>query len=262
MSAHVSVLAGICTMRLQGTAIFVSLIVTLPPQNFLSATSGQALLSALTVAFWMKPVSSKPWMRAGATEKTGSGSVGTGFGATTPFVGGLAVPPPPPLAYATTAPAAKTRRLMSPSVAMRRRRVLRSVLLLMHASLLLVQRVRAGGPPRLYGRGGGPVRCERRSRSAAIAHGRVVLWRTRGRTRRAPFAADAPPSGAHCHPPGRQPAATLRRLPLHSRLPRHDTTPRASEASRQPRATSVKYTSMRLAVRRPLTRSGAVRRTE
>src|SRR3954447_19204487 len=122
MSAHVSVLAGICTMRLQGTAIFVSLIVTLPPQNFLSATSGQALLSGLTVAFWMKPVSSKPWMRAGATEKTGSGSVGMGLGATTPLVGGFAVPP---LAYATTAPAAKTRRLRTPIIAMRRRRVVR-----------------------------------------------------------------------------------------------------------------------------------------
>src|SRR5919206_4005326 len=120
MSAHVSVLAGIWTIRLQGTVIFVLLIVTVPPQNFLSATSGQALLSALTVAFSMKPVSSKPWMRAGATEKTGSGSVGTGFGATTPLVGGLAVPP---LAYATTAPAAKTKRLRSPNITMRRRRV-------------------------------------------------------------------------------------------------------------------------------------------
>src|SRR3954451_22783565 len=145
MSAHVIVLAGICTIMLHGTTIVVPLIVTVPPRRLACVTSGQALLSALTVAFWMKPVSSKPWMSAGATEKTGSGSVGTGFGATTPFVGGLAVPPPPPLAYATTAPAAKTRRLMSPSVAMRRRRVLRSVLLLMHASLLLVQRVRGWG---------------------------------------------------------------------------------------------------------------------
>src|SRR4051794_37637714 len=122
MSAQVSVFAGICTIRLQGTAIFVLLIVMLPPQNFWSATSGHALLSVLTVAFWMKPVSSKPWIRAGATEKTGSGSVGIGFGATTPFVGGLAVPP---LAYAMTAPTEKTRRLRSPSNAIRWRVVRR-----------------------------------------------------------------------------------------------------------------------------------------
>src|SRR5512133_326375 len=106
MSAHVIVLAGICTITLHGTVIFVLLIVTLPPQYFESATSGQAPLSPLTLASWMKPVSSNPWMRAGATEKAGSGSVGTGFGATPPLVGGFAVPP---LAYATTAPAAKTR---------------------------------------------------------------------------------------------------------------------------------------------------------
>src|SRR3954462_5758883 len=184
MSAHVSVLAGICTMRLQGTAIFVSLIVTLPPQNFLSATSGQALLSALTVAFWMKQVSSKPWMRAGATEKTGSGSVRTGFGATTPFIDGLAVPPPPPLAYATTAPAAKTRRLMSPSVAMRRRRVLRSVLLLMHASLLLLQRVRGWGTSSF-------VRARRRRRKV-----RTPLALGRGRARPC-----GPLEDARTHPP-------------------------------------------------------------
>src|SRR3954468_9178429 len=127
MSAHVSVFAGIWTIRLQGTVIFVLLIVTLPPQYFLSATSGQAVLSALTVASWMKPVSSKPWMRAGATEKTGSGSVGTGFGATTPLVGGFAVPPLP---YATTAPAAKTRRLRSPRIVRPRRRVVRRVFML------------------------------------------------------------------------------------------------------------------------------------
>ena len=92
-SAHVSVLAGICTIMLHGTVIFVPFIVTVPPQWLLSLTSGHALLSALTVASWMNPVSSNPWMRAGATENAGSGSVGTGFGATTPFVGGFAVPP-------------------------------------------------------------------------------------------------------------------------------------------------------------------------
>src|SRR4051812_2637318 len=127
MSAHVIVLAGIWTIRLQGTVTLMLLIVTLPPQRALSVTSGHAVLSVLTVASWMKPVSSKPWISAGATEKTGSGSVGIGFGATTPFVGGLAVPP---LAYATTAPAENTRRLRRPSIAIRRRRVVRSVSML------------------------------------------------------------------------------------------------------------------------------------
>jgi len=93
MSAQVIVFAGIWTITLQGTVIFVLLIVTVPPQYFASATSGQALLSALIVASWVKPVSSKPWISAGATEKAGSGSVGTGLAATTPLVGGFAVPP-------------------------------------------------------------------------------------------------------------------------------------------------------------------------
>src|SRR3954470_17518875 len=158
MSAQVSVFAGICTTRLHGTAIFVLLIVMLPPQNFWSATSGHALLSVLTVAFWMKPVSSKPWIRAGATEKTGSGSVGIGFAATTPLVGGFAVPP---LAYATTAPAANTRRLRRPSIAIRRRRVVRSVSMLTACLLAARWMVRGwGSPPWLYGHAAGAIRCE------------------------------------------------------------------------------------------------------
>lgn len=107
---------------LHGTVIFVPFIVIEPPQRLCSATSGQALLSALTVASWMNPVSSKPRIRPGATEKAGSGSVGIGFGATTPLVGGLAVPPPPPpLAEATTAPAASRSRLRSAMSAARQR---------------------------------------------------------------------------------------------------------------------------------------------
>ena len=105
---------------LHGTVIFVPFIVIEPPQRLCSATSGQALLSALTVASWMNPVSSKPRIRPGATEKAGSGSVGIGFGATTPLVGGLAVPPPP-FAEATTAPAASRSRLRSAMSAARRR---------------------------------------------------------------------------------------------------------------------------------------------
>src|SRR3954452_13859545 len=172
MSDQVRVFAGICTIRLQGTAIFVLLIVMLPPQNFASATAAQAVLSVLRVAFWMKPVSSKPWMRAGATEKTGSGRVGMGFAATTPLVGGFAVPP---LAYATTAPAANTRRLRSPSIAMRRRRVVRRISMLT-ACLLAARSMSVGGGALsvLYGCTGGGGRCERRSRAAVITHGLVV----------------------------------------------------------------------------------------
>src|SRR5919202_2398517 len=50
MSAHVNVLAGICTIMLHGTVIATPLIVTVPPQFAGSLTSGHALLSALTVA--------------------------------------------------------------------------------------------------------------------------------------------------------------------------------------------------------------------
>src|SRR3954462_7781824 len=106
MSAHVNVLAGICTIMLHGTTIFVLLIVTVPPRLCGLLTSGQALLSALTVAFWMKPVSSKPWMSAVAVLNTGSGSVGVMNGDTAP-AGGLAVPP---FAYATTDPATSTAK--------------------------------------------------------------------------------------------------------------------------------------------------------
>src|SRR3954453_12192797 len=102
MSAHVIVLAGICTIMLQGTTIVMLLIVTVPPRRLACVTSGQSLLSALTVASWMKPVSSKPWMSAGAVVNAGSVRVGVTNGATAP-AGGLAVPPPP-FAYATTAP--------------------------------------------------------------------------------------------------------------------------------------------------------------
>src|SRR3954467_1086471 len=73
MSAHVIVLAGICTTTLHGTTIVMLLIVTVPPRRFACATSGQALLSALTVASWMKPVSSKPWMSAGTVVNAGVG---------------------------------------------------------------------------------------------------------------------------------------------------------------------------------------------
>src|SRR3954466_2473397 len=208
MSAHVSVLAGICTIRLQGTVIFVLLIVTLPPQYFLSATSGQALLSALTVASWMKPVSSKPWMSAGATENTGSGSVGTGFGATTPLVGGFAVPP---LAYATTAPAAKTRRLRTPIIAMRRRRVVRSVwMLTCMPPCCFVQRVRGWGTswfvraPRGRHKVRTPLALDRvRARACGLSDD--------GRRRpRTPFGAAPRPSGGLCPPAGGQRGARRR----------------------------------------------------
>ena len=63
----------------------------MPPQRS-AVASGHALLSALTVASWMKPVSSKPWMSAGAIVNAGSGSVGVMKGETAP-VGGFAVPP-------------------------------------------------------------------------------------------------------------------------------------------------------------------------
>src|SRR4051794_14147574 len=104
MSAHVIVLAGIWMIMLHGTTIGVLLIVTVPPRRWGSVTSGQALLSALTVASWMKPVSSKPWTSVVAVEKTGSGRVGVMNGEIAPW-GGLAVPP---LAYAMTAPATST----------------------------------------------------------------------------------------------------------------------------------------------------------
>src|SRR3954462_7107302 len=103
MSAHVIVLAGICTTMLQGTTIWMPLIVTVPPRRLSSATSGQAPWSALTVAAWMKPVSSKPWMSAGAVVNAGSGSVGVMNGDTAPG-GGLAGPPPPPAEGATGPP--------------------------------------------------------------------------------------------------------------------------------------------------------------
>src|SRR3954467_3599363 len=71
MSAHVNVLAGIWTIMLHGTTIFVPLIVTVPPRLCGLLTSGHAALSALTVASWMKPVSSKPWMSAGLVVNVG-----------------------------------------------------------------------------------------------------------------------------------------------------------------------------------------------
>src|SRR3954463_14259588 len=92
MSAHVIVLAGIWMIMLHGTTILVLLIVTVPPRLCGLLTSGHALLSALTVASWMKPVSSKPWMSVGVVVNAGSGSVGVMNGETTP-VGGFAVPP-------------------------------------------------------------------------------------------------------------------------------------------------------------------------
>jgi hypothetical protein len=94
MSAHVIVLAGICTTMSQGTTIVVLLIVTVPPRRLSWETSGQSLLSALTVASRMKLVSSKPWMSAGGVVNAGSASVGVTNGETAP-AGGLAVPPPP-----------------------------------------------------------------------------------------------------------------------------------------------------------------------
>src|SRR3954453_8886384 len=53
MSAHVIVLAGICTTRLHGTTTLMLLIVTVPPRRLAWETSGQSVLSALTVASWM-----------------------------------------------------------------------------------------------------------------------------------------------------------------------------------------------------------------
>ena len=103
MSAHVIVLAGIWMTMLHGTTIVVLLIVTVPPRRLACETSGHALLSPLTVASWMKPVSSKPWMPAGATLNSGSARVGVTNGDVAPG-GGLAVPPPP-WAKATAAPA-------------------------------------------------------------------------------------------------------------------------------------------------------------
>src|SRR3954464_1613546 len=103
MSAHVIVLAGICTIMLHGTTIWMPLIVTVPPRRLAWETSGQALLSALTVASWMKPVSSKPWMSIGAVVNPGSGSVGVMNGDTAP-AGGFGGPPPP-LGWGRPAPA-------------------------------------------------------------------------------------------------------------------------------------------------------------
>src|SRR3954467_82819 len=76
MSAHVIVLAGSWMTMLHGTTIFVLLIVAGPPRLCGLLTSGHGLLAALTVASWMKPVSSKPWMSAVFVVNTGSGRVG------------------------------------------------------------------------------------------------------------------------------------------------------------------------------------------
>src|SRR5690349_1150593 len=84
MSAHVIVLAGIWMTMLHGTTILMLLIVTVPPRRLSWVTSGQSLLSALTVASWMKPVSSKPWMSPGGVVNNGSANVGVTNGATAP----------------------------------------------------------------------------------------------------------------------------------------------------------------------------------
>src|SRR3954452_9744951 len=100
MSAHVNVLAGICTIMLHGTTIFVLLIVTVPPRLCGLLTSGQALLSALTVASWVKPVSSRPWMSRVPVVTRGSGSVAV-LNGETQRAAGLR---PPGFHYATPNP--------------------------------------------------------------------------------------------------------------------------------------------------------------
>ena len=117
-SAHVIVLAGIWMTMLHGTTIVVLLIVTVPPQAVRpAATSGHALLSALTVASWMKPVSSKPWMSAGATLNSGSARVGVTNGDVAP--GGRLGRAAPPLAKATAAPATTRASPRTTAIAIR-----------------------------------------------------------------------------------------------------------------------------------------------
>src|SRR3954452_20196336 len=177
MSAHVIVLAGSWMTMLHGTTIFVLLIVTVPPRFCALLTSGHALLSALTVASWMKPVSSKPWMSAVFVLNTGSGSVGVMNGDTAP-AGGFAVPPP--FAYATTAPATRMAR---PSTIVSVRRVHRGVRFL--RSIASVPRSGRIGLKTFVG--GGRVR-EAPSRTAAC-----------GGTKRRPRPGGAPRRGPAVH---------------------------------------------------------------
>ena len=92
-SAQVSVLAGIWMIVSQGTVTVRLLSVTVPPKRWASRP-GQAAPS--TVASWMNPVSSNPWMSLGSTENAGSGRVGVmrAAGRMAPC-GGFAVPPLP-----------------------------------------------------------------------------------------------------------------------------------------------------------------------
>src|SRR5664279_4549425 len=91
-SAQVKVLAGIWIVMLHGITIGPLFNVRVPPKRWASVVLGQLALVASTVALWMKPVSSKPWMSPGRTEVTGSGNVAVTNGETAPLTG-LAVPP-------------------------------------------------------------------------------------------------------------------------------------------------------------------------
>src|SRR5450631_1560874 len=91
-SAHVMVLAGSWITVLHGIRIGPSFRVRVPPKRCGSVVFAQVALVASTVAVWMNPVSSKPWISAASTEVNGSGNVAVTNGATAPG-GGLAVPP-------------------------------------------------------------------------------------------------------------------------------------------------------------------------
>ena len=196
MSAHVIVLAGSCTTMLQGTTIVVLLIVTVPPRRLAWATSGHALLSSLTVACWMKPVSSKPWMSAGATLKSGSVSVGVVNGETTP-VGGFAVPPPP-LPKATAAPVMSMASPMSVAPSSRNHPCFLPVLLCMCSEPPIRVDVGAACGPRGDVRRRQPTRCHARlgKRDRLVGPSGAVSARGCGRrAARGPARSRTPGSG-------------------------------------------------------------------
>src|SRR5471030_2709591 len=88
-SAQVKVLAGAWITMLQGITIGPWFSVKVPPKRCGSVVLGQFALVVSTVALWMKPVSSNPWIWAASAPSTlGSGSVGVIKGAIAPG-GGL-----------------------------------------------------------------------------------------------------------------------------------------------------------------------------
>src|SRR3954449_8968889 len=114
-SAQVNVLAGIWMIVLHGTWMTVLLTVTVPPKRAGAVVCGHLALSESTVASWMNPVTSKPWILSRVAPKTdGVGRVGVTKGDTAPL-GGLAVPPP--FAFATPPASANTARLRSATLA-------------------------------------------------------------------------------------------------------------------------------------------------